>query len=66
MVPSVSRERGHASGSANTHHGNMFANARATRIMMFLHHGFGRRLNVGHFVWLREVNVVRPTALMQA
>jgi transposase len=61
----------HALGSANAHHGYLFANARATRIKMIVHDGFGvwcaaRRLNVGHFVWLREIDVVRPIALTQA
>ena len=61
----------HALGSANAHHGYLLANARATRIKMIVHDGFGvwcaaRRLNVGHFVWLREIDVVRPIALTQA
>jgi transposase len=43
-------------GSARAHHGYLFANARATRIKLLVHDGFGvwcaaRRLNVGHFVW---------------
>ena len=43
-------------GSAQAHHGYLFANARATRIMLQVHDGFGvwcasRRLNVGRFVW---------------
>ncbi|WP_157754945.1 IS66 family insertion sequence element accessory protein TnpB [Variovorax boronicumulans] len=46
----------HALGSANAHHGYMFANARATRIKMLVHDGFGvwcaaRRLNIGGFAW---------------
>ena len=48
-------------GSAQAHHGYLFANARATRIKLLVHDGFGvwcaaRRLNAGRFVWPREVN----------
>ena len=47
-------------GQAQAHHGYLFANARATRIKLLVHDGFGvwcaaRRLNAGHFVWPREV-----------
>ena len=43
-------------GSAQAHHGYLFANARATLIKLLVHDGFGvwcasRRLNVGRFVW---------------
>jgi transposase len=43
-------------GSAQAHHGYLFANARATRIKLLVHDGFGvwcasRRLNAGSFVW---------------
>ncbi len=46
-------------GQAQAQHGYLFANARATRIELLVHDGFGawcaaRRLNVGRFVWLRE------------
>ena len=46
-------------GSAQAHHGYVFANARATRIKLLVHDGFGvwcaaRRLNIGGFVWPRE------------
>ena len=39
-------------GSAQAHHGYLFANARASRIKLLVHDGFGvwcaaRRLNVG-------------------
>ena len=49
-------------GSAQAHHGYLFANARATRIKLLVHDGFGvwcaaRRLNVGRFVWPREAGV---------
>ena len=45
-------------GAAQAHHGYLFANARATRIKLLVHDGFGiwcaaRRLNVGSFVWPR-------------
>ena len=47
-------------GSAQAHHGYVFANARASRIKLLVHDGFGvwcaaRRLNAGRFVWPREV-----------
>jgi transposase len=46
-------------GSARAHHGYLFANARATRIKMLVHDGFGvwcatRRLHAGRFVWLER------------
>lgn len=67
----------HALGSANAHHGYMFANARATRVKMIVHDGFGvwcaaRRLNVERFVWPREIDAEigavkhPPIALTQA
>jgi transposase len=45
-------------GCAQAHHGYLFANARATRIKLLVHDGFGvwcasRRLNTGSFVWPR-------------
>ena len=45
-------------GAARAHHGYLFANARATRIKLLVHDGFGvwcaaRRLNAGSFVWPR-------------
>ena len=47
-------------GQAQAHHGYLFANARATRIKLLVHDGFGvwcaaRRLNAGRFEWPREV-----------
>jgi transposase len=44
-------------GQARAHHGYLFANARANRIKLLVHDGFGvwcaaRRLNAGHFVWV--------------
>jgi len=49
-------------GAAQAHHGYLFANARATRIKLLVHDGFGvwcaaRRLNVGSFVWPRPSRV---------
>jgi len=43
-------------GSAQAHHGYLFANARGTRMKLLVHDGFGvwcatRRLNKGKFVW---------------
>jgi transposase len=43
-------------GSAQAHHGYLFANARSTRIKLLVHDGFGvwcaaRRLNKGSFEW---------------
>jgi transposase len=45
-------------GAAHAHHGYLFANARATRVKLLVHDGFGvwcaaRRLNAGHFQWPR-------------
>lgn len=44
-------------GQARAHHGYLFANARATRVKLLGHDGFGiwcasRRLHAGRFVWL--------------
>lgn len=61
----------HVFGSAQAHHGYLFANARTTRIKLLVHDGFGvwcaaRRLNAGRFVWPREVSVgAAPMALTQ-
>ena len=58
-------------GQAQTHHGYLFANARATRIKLLVHDGFGvwcaaRRLNVGRFAWPREVGAAAsPMTLTQ-
>ena len=59
-------------GSAQAHHGYLFANARATRIKLLVHDGFGvwcaaRRLNAGRFVWPHEVSAgTAPMTLTQA
>ena len=44
-------------GESRAHHGYLFANARATRIKLLVHDGFGvwcatRRLHAGHFAWV--------------
>lgn len=44
-------------GSAQAHHGYLFANARATRLKLLVHDGFGvwcatRRLHSGSFEWV--------------
>lgn len=48
-------------GSAQAHHGYLFANARGTRIKLLVHDGFGvwcavRRLNQGRFVWSSQMS----------
>jgi transposase len=48
-------------GAAQAHHGYLFANARASRIKLLVHDGFGvwcaaRRLNAGSFIWPRQDN----------
>ncbi|MEY2840123.1 MAG: family insertion sequence element accessory protein TnpB [Pseudomonadota bacterium] len=50
-------------GQARAHHGYLFANARATRIKLLVHDGFGvwcatRRLHAGRFVWLERDSAV--------
>ena len=50
----------HVFGTAQAHHGYLFANARASRIKLLVHDGFGvwcaaRRLNASRFVWPRGV-----------
>lgn len=47
-----------AHGEARAHHGYLFANARASRVKLLVHDGFGvwcaaRRLNAGRFDWPR-------------
>ncbi len=61
----------HALGSARAHHGYLFANARATRIKLLVHDGFGiwcaaRRLNQGRFTWPAPGSVRPLPALSQA
>jgi transposase len=57
-------------GSARSHHAYLFANARATRVKLLVHDGFGvwcaaRRLNAGRFNWPRDVGDAQPLALTQ-
>ena len=58
-------------GCAQAHHGYLFANARASRIKLLVHDGFGvwcaaRRLNQGRFAWPREVSdAAAPMTLTQ-
>jgi len=58
-------------GCALAHRGHPFANARATRIKLLVHDGFGvwcaaRRLNEGRFIWPCEaLSGVTPIALTQ-
>ena len=61
----------HALGSARAHHGYVFANARATRIKLLVHDGFGvwcaaRRLNRGRFTWPSPGSASPLPALSQA
>ena len=58
-------------GSAQAHHGYLFANTRSTRIKLVVHDGFGvwcaaRRLNAWRFDWPRQLSVgATPLALTQ-
>ena len=54
-------------GQAQAHHGYLFANARATRIKLLVHDGFGvwcavRQLNAGRCAWPCAVGVDGLTA----
>lgn len=56
-------------GAARAHHGYLFCNARASRIKLLVHDGFGvwcaaRRLNAGGFVWTSNVQAA-PAALQR-
>lgn len=57
-------------GCAQAHHGYLFANARATRVKLLVHDGFGvwcaaRRLNLGRFEWPRGADGALPVTLSQ-
>jgi transposase len=58
-------------GCAQAHHGYLFANARATRVKLLVHDGFGvwcaaRRLNSGRFEWPRpSADAALPVTLSQ-
>ena len=48
-------------GASRVHHAYLFANARSTRVKLLVQYGFGvwcavRRLNIGGFVWPRNLN----------
>ena len=58
-------------GAAQAHHGYLFANARATRVKLLVHDGFGiwcaaRRLNKGRFAWPNQTSSLTPPTLTQA
>ena len=59
-------------GAAHAHHGYLFANARATRIKLLVHDGFGvwcaaRRLHSGGVVWPRNAaSEAAPVTLTKA
>ena len=57
-------------GAAHAHHGYLFCNARASRIKLVVHDGFGvwcatRRLHTGRFVWLERSpgDILAPATL---
>lgn len=57
-------------GCAHAHHGYLFANARATRLKLLVHDGFGvwcatRRLHAGSFVWASAAGGTAGTAALQ-
>jgi len=57
-------------GEARVHHGYLFANARASRIKLLVHDGFGvwcaaRRLNTGSFAWPKDLNAEATLQLSQ-
>jgi len=58
-------------GGATAHHGYLFANARATRVKLVVHDGFGvwcatRRLHAGRFVWASTATAGRATLQLTA
>lgn len=55
-------------GRAQAHHGYLFANARATRVKLLVHDGFGvwcamRRLHAGRFAWVSAAPAGTAAAL---
>ena len=57
-------------GEARAHHGYLFANARASRVKLLVHDGFGvwccaRRLNAGGFVWPKSTDNSAALTLTQ-
>jgi transposase len=58
-------------GEARAHHGYLFANARASRLKLLVHDGFGvwcatRRLHVGRFVWCAREPGSAPALALSA
>jgi len=59
-------------GQAQAHHGWLFANARATRIKLLVHDGFGvwcatRKLHSGSFAWTSaSASAAAPTLQLTA
>lgn len=59
-------------GEAHAHHGYLFANARASRLKLLVHDGFGvwcatRRMHAGRFVWRApEAGSVAPALELSA
>ena len=59
-------------GQAQAHHGWLFANARATRIKLLVHDGFGvwcatRKLHSGSFAWTSaSAGAAAPTLQLTA
>lgn len=59
-------------GEARAHHGYLFANARASRLKLLVHDGFGvwcatRRLHAGRFAWcLRDPGSAAPALQLSA
>lgn len=58
-------------GTAQAHHGYLFANARGTRMKLVVHDGFGvwcatRRLNQGRFAWPSDGAPLQQPTLTQA
>jgi transposase len=59
-------------GEAHAHHGYLFTNARASRLKLLVHDGFGvwcatRRLHAGRFVWhVPSVGQAMPSLQLNA
>lgn len=58
-------------GAAHAHHGYLFANARANRMKLLVHDGFGiwcatRRLHQGGFIWPRRAPEIGQSVTLTA
>lgn len=58
-------------GEARAHHGYLFSNARASRLKLLVHDGFGvwcatRRLHAGRFVWCARESGAAPALQLSA